>query len=79
MGRSCSLRFLLVFAILVLSISNGFGRKMMIETADVVDSSVQAEETAGKLRKMIEMLDYQDPQPNTNPRTGYVYVPSPQG
>ncbi|EEF30529.1 conserved hypothetical protein [Ricinus communis] len=77
MGRFCFLRVILVLALLALSSSHG--RKVM-ETVDVGDSYVQPEEIAGNSREMIEVLDYQlDPGPNTNPKTGFIYGPPPQG
>ncbi|KAJ8775090.1 hypothetical protein K2173_020094 [Erythroxylum novogranatense] len=79
MGRSCFLKLLLVLALLLLSISHGFGRKILIDTVDVGDSSVPEQEASAIDRKMIEVLDYQDPKPNTNPRTGFIYGPSPRG
>lgn len=38
-----------------------------------------SQESAGNSRGMYE-LDYDlDPKPNTNPKTGYIYTPTPQG
>lgn len=38
------------------------------------------QETAGKSREMVEVLDYQlDPVPNTNPKTGNIYGPPSPG
>lgn len=36
------------------------------------------QETHGKPRKMITVMDYADPEPNVNPRTGYIFTPPPQ-
>ncbi|KAJ6936520.1 hypothetical protein NC652_011277 [Populus alba x Populus x berolinensis] len=81
MGWSCFLRVLLVLALLVLpsfSHGRGFGRKV-IETFEFGDSSIELEESAGNSRGMYA-LDYDlDPKPNTNPKTGYIYTPPPQG
>ncbi|KAL9354704.1 hypothetical protein Peur_052674 [Populus x canadensis] len=81
MGWSCFLRVLLVLALLVLpsfSHGRGFGRKV-IETFEFGDSSVELEESAGNSRGTYE-LDYDlNPKPNTNPKTGYIYTPTPQG
>ncbi|KDP27161.1 hypothetical protein JCGZ_19860 [Jatropha curcas] len=75
MGRSHFLKSLLVLAFLVLSFSHGSSRKVM-ETVEVGDSSVEPEEIVGKAREIIETADYEDPGPNTNPKTGP--IPPPQ-
>jgi len=49
-----------------------------METVEHEDSGVQMEETVGESREMMEVMDYKDPGPNTNPKTGYVFSP-PQG
>ncbi|XP_041004487.1 uncharacterized protein LOC121249761 isoform X1 [Juglans microcarpa x Juglans regia] len=79
MGRSCFLNILLVSSLLVLCFSHeGFGRKVM-ETVEHEDSTFRVEEsTVGKSRMMIEVMDYSDPGPNTNPRSGYIFSPPPQ-
>ncbi|KAI6670335.1 hypothetical protein NL676_005220 [Syzygium grande] len=60
---------LLVSSILLLSSSShGLGRKVM-ETVK--------QESGGQWRKMAEVMDYADPEPNTNPRTGYLLSPPP--
>ncbi|CAN1162939.1 hypothetical protein LINPERPRIM_LOCUS32380 [Linum perenne] len=85
MGRSCLLRsfapLILVLLILLPSCySNGFGiRKMASGFGRVVfkvddDSVVGLEENPRELSE--ESIDYQlDPEPNTNPRNGFVYPP----
>ncbi|KAK9271741.1 hypothetical protein L1049_002104 [Liquidambar formosana] len=78
MGRSSFLTVLLVSALLILSSSHGFGRKVMA-TVEHEDSTVLLEETEGKPREMIESMDYKDPGPNTNPKAGYMFSPPPQG
>ncbi|OVA09827.1 hypothetical protein BVC80_1753g22 [Macleaya cordata] len=75
MGRSYFLRFLLFSAVLALCLSQGFGRKLM--ELENEDSAVLLEENTGKARKMIEVMDYTDPEANTNPRTGYLFTPPP--
>ncbi|CAK9308975.1 unnamed protein product [Citrullus colocynthis] len=41
-------------------------------------SSRSLKESGGKIRKMmIEVMDYADPGPNTNTRTGYLNPPPP--
>ncbi|WCJ25680.1 hypothetical protein M5689_007548 [Euphorbia peplus] len=81
MGRSSFLHLLLLFALLSISFHHGFGRKLMMETLEVGDSSIKAEEIEGKSREMMmEGLDYNlDPEPNTNPKTGFIYGPPPRG
>uniref|UniRef100_A0A2N9I673 Uncharacterized protein n=2 Tax=Fagus sylvatica TaxID=28930 RepID=A0A2N9I673_FAGSY len=78
MGRSCFLRILLVSSLLVLFFSHGFGRKVMETVEDEDNSTVQGEEAIGKSRELIEVMDYSDPGPNTNPRTGYILSPPPR-
>ncbi|KAJ6290321.1 hypothetical protein OIU78_026112 [Salix suchowensis] len=81
MGWSCFFRVVLVLALLVLpSFSHGHGiSRKVIERYGFGDSSVKLEETAGNSRGMYE-LDYElDPKPNTNPKTGFIYSPPPQG
>ncbi|KAE8021702.1 hypothetical protein FH972_007572 [Carpinus fangiana] len=74
MGRFCFLRILLLSSLLVLCFSHGFGSKVM-ETVQHEDSGVQVEETVGESREMTEVMDYQDPGPNTNPKNGYIFSP----
>ncbi|KAL3719243.1 hypothetical protein ACJRO7_004236 [Eucalyptus globulus] len=76
MGRSRSLAMLLVSSLLLLSFSHGFGRKVM-QTVKHGASPVELEESGGKWRKMVEVMDYSDPEPNTNPRSGYLLSPPP--
>ncbi|KAB1211589.1 hypothetical protein CJ030_MR6G013919 [Morella rubra] len=56
----------------------GFARNVM-ETVEHEDPTFHVEETAGKSREMIEVMDYSDPGPNTNPKSGYIFSPPPQG
>ncbi|KAL3719242.1 hypothetical protein ACJRO7_004235 [Eucalyptus globulus] len=76
MGRSRFLAMLLVSSLLLLSFPQGFGRKVM-QTVKQGDSPVELEESRGKLRKMVEVMDYSDPEPNTNPRSGFLLNPPP--
>ncbi|KAF8044104.1 hypothetical protein BT93_A2169 [Corymbia citriodora subsp. variegata] len=76
MGRSCFLAMLLVSSLLLLSPVHGFNRKVT-QTAKQRDFPVELEESGGKSRKMAEVMDYSDPEPNTNPRTGYLLTPPP--
>ncbi|KAF8399489.1 hypothetical protein HHK36_015355 [Tetracentron sinense] len=78
MGQSCLLTFLLVSALLALSISQGFGGEVMMTFENEV-STVLTEENSETAREMIEVMDYKDPGPNTNPKTGYLLCPPPQG
>ncbi|KAF8041455.1 hypothetical protein BT93_A0146 [Corymbia citriodora subsp. variegata] len=70
MDRSRLLAMLLVSSLFLLSSSHGFGRKVM-QTVKQGDSPVELEESGGKRRKM----DYSDPEPNTNPRSGFLLNP----
>lgn len=36
------------------------------------------QEVDRNIRKMYEVMDYADPEPNVNPRTGYIFTPPPQ-
>ncbi|KAM1358052.1 hypothetical protein ACFX1Q_045060 [Malus domestica] len=79
MGRRWFLRFLLVSSLLALFSSHGFGRKLMETAEHGEDSSVLvSKENDGKSRRMITVMDYADPEPNVNPRTGYIFAPPPQ-
>ncbi|MBA0620784.1 hypothetical protein Godav_006461 [Gossypium davidsonii] len=40
--------------------------------------NVQLEECAERAREMIEIMDYKEPGPNTNPRTSYIFGLPPQ-
>ncbi|KAL7190522.1 hypothetical protein ACSBR2_022745 [Camellia fascicularis] len=77
MSRSFCLPLLLISSLLLLSLSPGFGRKLM-QTFDNQESSastVVLEENVGLSREMIE-LDYVYAGPNTNTKSGYI-PPSP--
>ena len=51
-----------------------------MESFELKDSStVLVKESAGKARVMIQMMDYEEPVPNTNPKSGYYLSPPPQG
>ncbi|XVE68160.1 hypothetical protein DITRI_Ditri09bG0046600 [Diplodiscus trichospermus] len=78
MGRSWFLKLLLLSILLILSLSQGFGRKVM-ETVVFEESTAEIEEFADTSREMIEIMDYKDPGPNINPKTGYIFSPPPQG
>ncbi|MBA0753756.1 hypothetical protein Gogos_020051 [Gossypium gossypioides] len=79
MGRSCFLYLLLLSMLLLLSFSQGFSIRKMMETVAFEESTAQLEENADTSREMIEIMDYKDPGPNVNPRTGYIFSPPPQG
>ncbi|MBA0724609.1 hypothetical protein Golax_021286 [Gossypium laxum] len=79
MGRSCFLYLLLLSMLLLLSFSQGFSIRKMMETAAFEEPTAQLEEKADTSREMIEIMDYKDPGPNVNPRTGYIFSPPPQG
>ncbi|KAK8556868.1 hypothetical protein V6N13_064863 [Hibiscus sabdariffa] len=80
MGRSCFLKLLLLSMLLLLSFSRGQGfcaRKLM-ETVEFEESTALLQENAETSRGMIEIMDYKDPGPNVNPKTGYIFSPPPQ-
>ncbi|XVE83763.1 hypothetical protein DITRI_Ditri16bG0112700 [Diplodiscus trichospermus] len=80
MGRSSFLKLILLSMVLILSFSRGFGTKIMGTVDQFEESTAQLqEEFAGTSREMIEVMDYKDPGPNTNPKTGYILGPPPQG
>ncbi|KAM5581385.1 hypothetical protein ABKV19_010547 [Rosa sericea] len=78
MGRPWFLRILTVSCFLALFFSQGFGRNLMERGDQHEDSSFQTEEIDPSVRKMYEVMDYADPEPNVNPRTGYLFTPPPQ-
>ncbi|KAB2008406.1 hypothetical protein E1A91_D10G101000v1 [Gossypium mustelinum] len=80
MGRSCFLYLLLLSMLLLLSFSQGFSIRKMMETVAFEEPTAQLEqENADTSGEMIEIMDYKDPGPNVNPRTGYIFSPPPQG
>ncbi|KAI4346613.1 hypothetical protein L6164_007494 [Bauhinia variegata] len=74
MGHSRFVSILLLSSLLCLTFTHGFGRVLM-ETADHPHLTAGADEIVGKSRLMIEVMDYADPEPNTNPRSGYIVSP----
>ncbi|KAK8711082.1 hypothetical protein V6N13_146382 [Hibiscus sabdariffa] len=78
MGCSWFLRLLLLSMLLnlILSVSQGMGRNM-VENVELEESSAQME-FADTSRGMIEIMDYKEPGPNTNPRTAFIFCPPPQ-
>ncbi|KAB2056038.1 hypothetical protein ES319_A11G077200v1 [Gossypium barbadense] len=79
MGGSWFLKLLLISMLFILSFSQGLGRKWMENNVELQDYSVQLEqEYAERAREMIEIMDYKEPGPNTNPRTSYIFGPPPQ-
>ncbi|KAL4355264.1 hypothetical protein GQ457_06G033640 [Hibiscus cannabinus] len=51
---------------------SGMGRNM-VENVGLEESSAQLES-----RGMIEIMDYKEPGPNTNPRAAFIFCPPPQ-
>ncbi|TYG44215.1 hypothetical protein ES288_D11G080100v1 [Gossypium darwinii] len=78
MGGSWFLKLLLLSMLFIFSFSQGLGRKWMENNVEFQDYSVQLEEFAEKAREMMEIMDYKEPGPNTNPRTSYIFGPPPQ-
>ncbi|OMO79311.1 hypothetical protein CCACVL1_13766 [Corchorus capsularis] len=50
-----------------------------METVEFEEPTAELEEFADTSREMIEIMDYKDPGPNVNPKTGYIFSPPPQG
>lgn len=45
-----------------------------------INSLFGLQEIGGKSREVVAVMDYQlDPGPNTNPKTGFIFGPPPQG
>ncbi|CAJ2668993.1 unnamed protein product [Trifolium pratense] len=72
MGHSRFLTILLVSSILLLSFGHGFGRVAMMERVEDADSNMEHDR---KMRQVFEVMDYSDPEPNTNPKSGYTLTP----
>ncbi|XP_010937174.1 uncharacterized protein [Elaeis guineensis] len=74
MGKPCFLALLLLSALVFLSFSQGYGRRIRVMRHYGRWHSpvpVVHEENSGMERKMVEMeMDYQDPTANTNPKGG---------
>ncbi|PON96377.1 hypothetical protein TorRG33x02_079660 [Trema orientale] len=81
MGRRCFPTILLVSFFVLLFFSHGFGRRSLKTVEGHQEesySSVEVKENGGvKSREMIEVTDYSEPEPNTNPRAGYIFTPPP--
>ncbi|GKV08745.1 hypothetical protein SLEP1_g20337 [Rubroshorea leprosula] len=73
MGKIRFLKSLFVSVLLLLSFSRGFDRKVM-ETVEY-QATTQMQEIGVIPRTMIEVMDYKDPEPNTNTQTGYIFAP----
>ncbi|XP_027188345.1 uncharacterized protein [Cicer arietinum] len=78
MGRSLFLVILLVSSFLFLSFGYGFGRVLLMETVEDGDSMKRLMEHANrKMREVYEIMDYSEPEPNTNPKSGIISSPPP--
>ncbi|KAJ1401527.1 putative transmembrane protein [Sesbania bispinosa] len=55
----------------------GFGRVALMETAEHKHSTTQTLdlEHAQKMRITFEIMDYSEPEPNTNPKNGGIFTP----
>ncbi|KAF8408790.1 hypothetical protein HHK36_004859 [Tetracentron sinense] len=73
MGQSCLLTFLLVSALLALSISQGFGGEVMMTFENEV-STVLTEENSETAREMIEVMDYKIQGPTPTQRLDICYA-----
>ncbi|BAT83353.1 uncharacterized protein LOC124848813 [Vigna umbellata] len=69
MPQSRFLMLLLLSSLLFLSLHHGFGRVAMMETHQGYPIR--------NIRKIVkyEIEDYADPQPNINPKNGYIFTP----
>ncbi|KAK8268648.1 hypothetical protein V6Z11_D11G080000 [Gossypium hirsutum] len=56
----------------------GLSGKWMENHVEFREYNVQLEEFAERGREMIEIMDYKEPGPNTNPRSSYIFGPPPQ-
>ncbi|KAL5095895.1 hypothetical protein RYX36_000222 [Vicia faba] len=76
MNRSHFL-LLLLSSILFLSFACGFGRVAMMETIEDEHSFKQLMDGDRKMSEVYEIMDYSEPEPNTNPKSGYALTPPP--
>ncbi|TKY65171.1 hypothetical protein E2542_SST08027 [Spatholobus suberectus] len=76
MGHSRFLVLLLVSSLLFLSSDYGFGRVALMETEEDV-GTIPLSEINFPIRTIVkyDIADYADPQPNTNPKSGYIFSP----
>ncbi|KAK8264968.1 hypothetical protein V6Z11_D12G145100 [Gossypium hirsutum] len=70
MGGSWFLKLLLHSMLFILSFSQGIGWRIMFSFENTTFN--------WRAREMIEIMDYKEPGPNTNPRTSYIFGPPPQ-
>lgn len=68
---------LLVSVLLLLSFSHGFSTQLK-ESVEFKDSTVHVPEAGAEPREMMDLMDYKDPGPNTNPKSGFMFSPPPQ-
>ncbi|KAK7374571.1 hypothetical protein VNO80_08002 [Phaseolus coccineus] len=75
MPHSRFLVLLLLSSLLFLSFGYGFGRVAMMETRQV--QTLPSSSADFPIRKIVkyETEDYADPQPNINPKNGYIFTP----
>ncbi|XP_028780499.1 uncharacterized protein LOC114736795 [Neltuma alba] len=77
MSPSRFLALLLVMSLLSLAFTYGFGRALT-ETVPRHHYPAKAEtteENSRKMRLMIQVMDYGDPEANTNPKYGNLFSP----
>ncbi|KAL2329960.1 hypothetical protein Fmac_017541 [Flemingia macrophylla] len=76
MPHSRFLSLLLLSSLLFLSFHHGFGRVAHMEIEDE-DDVVPLREINVPFRTTVkyEIADYADPQPNINPKNGYIFSP----
>ncbi|TYG44216.1 hypothetical protein ES288_D11G080200v1 [Gossypium darwinii] len=72
------LLFLSIFTLCFVFRCLGLSGKWMENHVEFREYNVQLEEFAERGREMIEIMDYKEPGPNTNPRSSYIFGPPPQ-
>ncbi|KAL1360837.1 hypothetical protein HN51_006221 [Arachis hypogaea] len=77
MGHSCFLLLLLSSLLFLSFVGHGFGRVALMETHEHTHSTHSTQEYGTTMRASFEVEDYADPQPNINPKNGYLYSPPP--
>ncbi|KAL0912536.1 hypothetical protein M5K25_018515 [Dendrobium thyrsiflorum] len=72
-------RFLVFFLLaILLSISyQGYGRRVKILRHRQEKSLLEEFPTLGRMMKEMTVMDYQEPGPNTNPRSGPLFTSPP--
>ncbi|CAL0308376.1 unnamed protein product [Lupinus luteus] len=75
MMMCCHSRFILLLLSSMLFLSFGYGLGRVEATFEDKYSGAENEEYNGKMGMKFETLDYAEPEPNTNPKIGYLLSP----